>query len=195
MNANNSNQRSRGRGPSNRNSQRSSGGRNNGGKHSTGNNGSNRGGGRGGNNQPRNPNQIKQQLDKYLSQAREMTQSGDRVGAEAMFQYAEHYQRLFNDLSAAKSQENKANREHNHKPNADAKSAKPVNGGADAAEKPNQEAKVAEKTVEASVDVEKAEAKPEAGAVEQAQAKPKPKPKAKPRPRRNTPPTKTVAAE
>ena len=146
MNANNSNQRSRGRGTNHRSNQRGRSG-SGGGKHSAGNNGGR--GGRGGNNQPRNPNQIKQMLDKYLSQAREMTQSGDRVAAEGMFQYAEHYQRLFNEISAAKPQDqNKQNKQNkqNNKPNAvDDQNTKPSENKAPETQAP--ERKVQKKPV------------------------------------------------
>ena len=166
MNENRTNQRPRGRNSNNRNNQQR-GGRNNGGKHG-GNSG-----GRGGNSQSRNPNQIKQMLDKYLSQAREMTQSGDRVAAEGISQHAEHYQRLYNELMAAKAQKQNSGQ-----------AAKAPTGSENVKAEVNVEVK-AEDKVEAKVE-EKAE--------EKVEAKPKPKPKAKPKSKDDNS-SKTVAAE
>lgn len=95
MNTNHNNQRSRGRGSNNKSGQRN---RNSGSNNSGGNRDA-----RGANGQNRNPSQIKQMFDKYTSQAREMSQSGDRIAAEGLLQYAEHYQRMLNEITAEAS--------------------------------------------------------------------------------------------
>ena len=75
MKHNSSNRRSRSRG----NKQRNSGGRNN--YESNGPGGKVRG-------------TVQQVLDKYLALARDAQSSGDRIGAESYFQFAEHYFRV-----------------------------------------------------------------------------------------------------
>ena len=77
MKHNSSNRRSRSRG----NKQRHSGGRNN--YESNGPSGKVRG-------------TVQQVLDKYLALARDAQSSGDRIGAESFFQFAEHYFRVLN---------------------------------------------------------------------------------------------------
>ena len=77
MKHNSSNRRSRSRG----NKQRHSGGRNN--YESNGPGGKVRG-------------TVQQVLDKYLALARDAQSSGDRIGAESFFQFAEHYFRVLN---------------------------------------------------------------------------------------------------
>ena len=77
MKHNSSNRRSRSRGSK----QRHSGGRNN--HESNGPGGKVRG-------------TAQQVLDKYLALARDAQSSGDRIGAESFFQFAEHYFRVLN---------------------------------------------------------------------------------------------------
>jgi hypothetical protein len=59
----------------------------------------------------RNDNKVrgnpKQLLEKYKTQAREATQAGDRIAAENFFQYADHYQRVLNDMRG--NQQNRNN--------------------------------------------------------------------------------------
>lgn len=153
----NRNQRSRGRNSNNRNNQQR-GGRNNGGN-------------RGGKGQPRNPNQVKQLLDKYLSQAREMAQSGDRVAAEGISQHAEHYQRLYNELQAGKQEKQQANQINN-------KHAKADDENSEAEAKPVDQAELKENS-DAKTD-DKIEDRPKAEVKEKPKAKPKAKPKSKP---------------
>lgn len=52
------------------------------------------------NRQPRakNRNQIKQQVERYQTMAREAVQAQDIVKAENSFQHADYYQRLLNEL-------------------------------------------------------------------------------------------------
>jgi len=69
---------------------RKGGGRNNSSNNGPGNRSENRSRG--------NPKQL---LEKYKNQAREALQAGDRVGAEYFFQFADHYQRLVNEMPAA----------------------------------------------------------------------------------------------
>ncbi|UTW59499.1 DUF4167 domain-containing protein [Kordiimonas sp. SCSIO 12603] len=53
-------------------------------------------------NRPRgNPKQL---LEKYKTQARDALQSGDRIEAEKWFQYADHYQRVLNDMQANRAE-------------------------------------------------------------------------------------------
>ncbi len=40
----------------------------------------------------------KQHLEKYKTLAREASQAGERIAAENYYQFADHYQRLFNDM-------------------------------------------------------------------------------------------------
>lgn len=48
--------------------------------------------------EPRVRGNPKQLLEKYKNQAREARQSGDRVMAEYYYQFADHYQRVLNDM-------------------------------------------------------------------------------------------------
>jgi hypothetical protein len=48
-----------------------------------------------------NPKQL---LEKYKTQARDALQSGDRVTAEYYLQFADHYQRVLNDMQAKREQ-------------------------------------------------------------------------------------------
>lgn len=53
-------------------------------------------------NRPRgNPKQL---LEKYKTQARDALQAGDRIEAEKWFQYADHYQRVLNDMQANRAE-------------------------------------------------------------------------------------------
>lgn len=61
--------------------------------------GRNRSRGNQGQNVARQRNYAKQQLDKYLSLARDTFMTGDRIVVEGYFQHAEHFQRLYNELS------------------------------------------------------------------------------------------------
>ncbi len=49
-------------------------------------------------NEPKVRGNPKQLLEKYKNQAREAKQSGDRVMAEYYYQFADHYQRVMNDM-------------------------------------------------------------------------------------------------
>lgn len=49
-------------------------------------------------NEPKVRGNPKQLLEKYKNQAREARQSGDRVMAEYYYQFADHYQRVLNDM-------------------------------------------------------------------------------------------------
>lgn len=60
--------------------------------------GRNRSRGNQGQNIARQRNHAKQQLDKYLSLARDARMSGDRTTAEGYFQHAEHFQRVYSEL-------------------------------------------------------------------------------------------------
>ncbi|WP_420430048.1 DUF4167 domain-containing protein [Kordiimonas sp.] len=48
--------------------------------------------------EPRVRGNPKQLLEKYKNQAREARQAGDRVTAEYYYQFADHYQRIMNDM-------------------------------------------------------------------------------------------------
>lgn len=50
-----------------------------------------------------NPKQL---LEKYKTQARDALQGGDRVTAEYYFQFADHYQRVLNEMQANREQAN-----------------------------------------------------------------------------------------
>lgn len=118
---------------------RKGGGRSNNSNHSQGNRSDNR---------PRgNPKQL---LEKYKTQARDALQSGDRVEAEKWFQYADHYQRVLNEMQAnrAERDEERSRRggrrgRHNRD---EADQAKPV------ADEANNDASTEEQAAEAAVD-------------------------------------------
>jgi len=59
----------------------------------------------------RNDNKVrgnpKQLLEKYKTQAREAMQAGERIAAENFFQFADHYQRVLNDMRG--NQQNRSN--------------------------------------------------------------------------------------
>jgi hypothetical protein len=59
---------------------------------------SNNGGGN--RNEPKVRGNPKQLLEKYKNQAREAKQAGDRVQAEYYYQFADHYQRILNEMNA-----------------------------------------------------------------------------------------------
>lgn len=64
------------------------------------------GGGNRTDNRPRgNPKQL---LEKYKTQARDALQSGDRVTAEYYLQFADHYQRVLNEMQANREQNSDA---------------------------------------------------------------------------------------
>ena len=52
-----------------------------------------------GQNAARQRNYAKQQLDKYIMLGRDARMSGDRTLAEGYFQHAEHFHRVYNELS------------------------------------------------------------------------------------------------
>ncbi len=91
-----------------RNTQRKSGG-----KSSAGNN--------------RNDNKVrgnpKQLLEKYKTQAREATQAGDRITAENFLQFADHYQRILNEMRG--NQQNNQKRGDNTNRDAEANNNDP----------------------------------------------------------------------
>ncbi len=51
-------------------------------------------------NEPKVRGNPKQLLEKYKNQAREAKQAGDRVQAEYFYQFADHYQRVLNEMTA-----------------------------------------------------------------------------------------------
>ncbi|NVJ99374.1 MAG: DUF4167 domain-containing protein [Alphaproteobacteria bacterium] len=51
-------------------------------------------------NEPKVRGNPKQLLEKYKTQAREAKQAGDRVQAEYFYQFADHYQRILNEMNA-----------------------------------------------------------------------------------------------
>lgn len=51
-------------------------------------------------NEPKVRGNPKQLLEKYKNQAREAKQAGDRVQAEYFYQFADHYQRILNEITA-----------------------------------------------------------------------------------------------
>lgn len=53
-----------------------------------------------------NPKQL---LEKYKNQARDALQSGDRVEAEYFFQFADHYQRVVNEMQSREPKEGQQN--------------------------------------------------------------------------------------
>ncbi|MCB2100689.1 MAG: DUF4167 domain-containing protein [Rhodobacterales bacterium] len=55
---------------------------------------------------------AQQVLEKYLALARDATASGDRIAAEAYFQFAEHYYRLIHTAEQAQQQQ-RANQQQN----------------------------------------------------------------------------------
>ena len=57
-------------------------------------------GGNNRNNEPKIRGNPKQLLEKYKTQAREAKQAGDRVQAEYFYQFADHYQRVLNEMTA-----------------------------------------------------------------------------------------------
>jgi len=62
---------------------------------------SNNGGGN--RNEPKVRGNPKQLLEKYKNQAREAKQAGDRVMAEYYYQFADHYQRVLNEMGVRSS--------------------------------------------------------------------------------------------
>ncbi|WP_020400564.1 DUF4167 domain-containing protein [Kordiimonas gwangyangensis] len=54
-------------------------------------------------NEPKVRGNPKQLLEKYKNQAREAKQAGDRVMAEYYYQFADHYQRVLNDMRGPNS--------------------------------------------------------------------------------------------
>lgn len=97
-----SNRRPRTRG--NQNKQRSSGGRNS--YDSNGPAGKVRG-------------TAQQVLDKYQALARDAMTSGDRIGAESYFQFAEHYHRIVHADGAPKQETQQNNQDHNSQQNSE----------------------------------------------------------------------------
>lgn len=73
-------------------------------------------------NRPRgNPKQL---LEKYKTQARDALQAGDRIEAEKWFQYADHYQRVLNEMQASRGDRDddrgrRGRRGHNRNDEAD----------------------------------------------------------------------------
>lgn len=56
-------------------------------------------------NEPKVRGNPKQLLEKYKNQAREAKQAGDRVQAEYYYQFADHYQRILNDMAVRNGQQ------------------------------------------------------------------------------------------
>lgn len=78
------------------------GGRSGGGRDGAGNRNDNRSRG--------NPKQL---LEKYKTQARDAMQGGDPVNAEYYYQFADHYQRIVNDMQS--NNRDQGNRDQNHR--------------------------------------------------------------------------------
>ncbi|SDD43472.1 DUF4167 domain-containing protein [Kordiimonas lacus] len=57
-------------------------------------------------NEPKVRGNPKQLLEKYKNQAREAKQAGDRVQAEYFYQFADHYQRVLNEVTARNGGQN-----------------------------------------------------------------------------------------
>ncbi|MFC4346236.1 DUF4167 domain-containing protein [Kordiimonas lipolytica] len=57
-------------------------------------------------NEPKVRGNPKQLLEKYKNQAREAKQAGDRVQAEYFYQFADHYQRVLNEMTARNGGQN-----------------------------------------------------------------------------------------
>ncbi|MBV1900067.1 MAG: DUF4167 domain-containing protein [Kordiimonadaceae bacterium] len=75
----------------------------------------NNGSGGGGNNRSDNRSRgnPKQLLEKYKTQARDALQAGEPVNAEYFFQFADHYQRVVNEMQANSNSRDQNNREQN----------------------------------------------------------------------------------
>ena len=75
---------------------------------------------------PRTRVGISKALEKYTGLAEDAFSNGDRIVAEGYFQYAEHYQRLLNDVPPDNDIQDKANRsELNRKSDVNLVSEKP----------------------------------------------------------------------
>ena len=75
---------------------------------------------------PRTRVGISKALEKYTGLAEDAFSNGDRIVAEGYFQYAEHYQRLLNDVPPDNNIQDKANRsEFNKKTDVNLVSDKP----------------------------------------------------------------------
>ena len=78
---------------------------------------------------PRNHNQARQQVEKYMSLGREAIQLQDFVEAENCFQHAEYFQRLLGELTAsqesAKPRSGPSGEDGKGKPNSNALKTKP----------------------------------------------------------------------
>ncbi|MGB0681505.1 MAG: DUF4167 domain-containing protein [Magnetovibrionaceae bacterium] len=59
---------------------------------------------------------AQQIVEKYLSLARDATSSGDRIGAEAFYQYAEHYYRVMMEADRASQGNNAQPRQRQDRP-------------------------------------------------------------------------------
>lgn len=85
---------------------------------------SNNSGGGSGNNRPDNRarGNPKQLLEKYKTQARDLLQSGDRVNAEYYLQFADHYQRVLNEMQANQNNRDQQNNQNSAEQQGDQQS-------------------------------------------------------------------------
>ena len=61
-------------------------------------------------NSPKTRVSITRALEKYISMAQDAHSNGDRIVAENFYQYAEHYQRLLNEVPPDNGSQEKANK-------------------------------------------------------------------------------------
>ena len=67
------------------------------------------------NNIPKSRTGISKALEKYTSLAQDAYSNGDRIVAENFYQYAEHYQRLLNEVPPENDSEDKGNQKELNK--------------------------------------------------------------------------------
>lgn len=87
---------------------------------------------------------ARQVYEKYLSLARDATSAGDRVAAEAYFQYAEHYFRILSDstdpMPSGRRQEERPPQHYGQDEGYDGDDESPVNGATGAPAERSREA-------------------------------------------------------